>query len=75
VKDWSLDAMQYFVHHPNGTPPRLMGEKNGIRFSIQHDSPIEKVQLYKEEIHNLYCRNGCPFFPFYPKSFLPLLML
>lgn len=55
VKDWSLDAMRYIVHHPKGTPPRLMGEKDGIRFSLQHDNSVEKVQLYKEEIHNLYC--------------------
>lgn len=55
IKDWDLDAMRYYVHHSQGHSPRLMAEKDGKIFSKQQDNPIERVQLYKEEIHNLYC--------------------
>ena len=55
IKDWDLAAMRYFVTQSNGSPPRLMAEKDGKTFSIQPENPVERVQLYKEEIHNLYC--------------------
>jgi hypothetical protein len=55
IKDWNLDAMKYFVGDRPGHTPCLMAEKDGTTFSIQAENPVERVQLYKEEIHNLYC--------------------
>jgi hypothetical protein len=55
IKDWDLDAMRYFVKHCPGSSPRLMAEKDGQTFSLQPNNPVERIQLYKEEIHNLYC--------------------
>ena len=52
VKDWDLDAMEYSFE---GNPPTLHAVSDGKRFSKQAENPLEKVILYKEEIHNLYC--------------------
>lgn len=50
VKDWDLDAMEYFVRRRE-----LWARKDGREFSREVDNPIRKVQLYREEIYNLYC--------------------
>lgn len=55
VKDWNLQAMSYNVQERDGKSPILLGEKNGKKFSLQHQNPIEKIYRYKEEIHELYC--------------------
>lgn len=55
VKDWNLQAMKYEVIGRTGKAPVLIGEKDGKRFSLQTENPIEKVYRYKQEIHDLYC--------------------
>lgn len=55
VKDWNLDAMHYEVIEREGKAPVLIGEKDGERFSLQNQNPIEKIRRYKEELHELYC--------------------
>ncbi|MCX5890553.1 MAG: AAA family ATPase [Deltaproteobacteria bacterium] len=55
VKDWDLNALDYFIDIPDGRPPRLMGRRDGKTFSRQKDNPIDKVCMYKQEIFNLYC--------------------
>lgn len=55
VKDWNLNAMNYYMHCDHVRPPQLMGQKDGISFSLQKENPIEKVIRYKKEIHGLYC--------------------
>ncbi len=55
IKDWNLQAMKYSVVQRNGKSPELWGEKDGKKFSLQHQNPIEKVYRYKQEIHDLYC--------------------
>jgi hypothetical protein len=50
VKDWNLDAMRYFTKDG-----RLWAEKDGEEFCIQKDNPLTKVNLYKQEIYDLYC--------------------
>lgn len=55
VKDWNLDAMRYFVKQTSDTSSTLMAEKDGKTFSIESENPIRKIQLYKNEIFNLYC--------------------
>jgi hypothetical protein len=50
VKDWNLHAMHYFTKDEE-----LWAEKDGQEFCIQKDNPIPKVNLYKDEIFNLYC--------------------
>lgn len=55
VKDWDLDAMEYWVDERPGKPPILMGKKDGKVFSDQKNNPIEKIYLYKKEINDLYC--------------------
>ena len=55
IKDWDFDAMQYWVEGRSGRPPILLGRKDGKRFSLQSQNPIEKVYRYKQELHELYC--------------------
>ena len=55
VKDWNLSAMHYGIDERNGKPPLLWAEKDGKRFSLQKDNPVEKVHLYRNEIFELYC--------------------
>ena len=55
VKDWDLDAMDYFVQEGGGQAPRLMGCRRGRTFSLAKQDPVAKISLYKEEIFNLYC--------------------
>lgn len=55
VKDWNLQAMTYEVKERTGKAPVLLAEKDGKRFSLQKENPIEKVYRYKQEIHELYC--------------------
>ena len=55
VKDWNLAAMHYEVIERDGKSPVLIGEKDGKRFSLQNQNPIEKIRRYKEELHELYC--------------------
>lgn len=50
VKDWNLEAMQYFVKGEE-----LWAGKDGKEFCIQKDNPVMKVNLYKSEIYDLYC--------------------
>ena len=54
VKDWNLDALHYSCEWSNDKP-RLMAS-NGIKtFSKEKDNPVTKIELYKDEIFNLYC--------------------
>lgn len=55
VKDWNLDAMHYWVEERQSASPILLAQKDGLRFSLQSENPVEKVYRYKEEIFNLYC--------------------
>ena len=55
VKDWNLQAMQYSVQERLGKAPLLLAEKDGKKFSIQSQNPIEKIYRYKHEIYELYC--------------------
>jgi hypothetical protein len=55
VKDWNLDAMNYWVEKRENSAPILFAEKDGTRFSLQAENPVEKVYRYKQEIFNLYC--------------------
>ena len=48
VKDWNLSAMHYEVIERDRKSPVLMGEKDGKRFSLQNQNPVEKVRRYKE---------------------------
>lgn len=53
VKDWNLDAMQYFV--PDTIPPELHAKKDGRAFSHQAENPVSKVNYYRDAIYKLYC--------------------
>ncbi|TBW08083.1 DNA helicase [Azotobacter chroococcum] len=55
VKDWNLGAMRYFTKADAWGNPALWAEKDGEKFCIQKDNPITKVDLYKQEIYDLYC--------------------
>lgn len=55
VKDWDLSRMDYFVKLDGQSgAPKLMARKDGKEFSIEKHNPVRKIQLYKEEIYNLY---------------------
>ena len=53
VKDWNFRSMDYFVQTGSG-PPKLMGRKDGKEFSLAAQDPVAKIDLYKEEIYDLY---------------------
>ena len=55
VKDWDLDAMEYWVEERPDKSPILLAKKDGKRFSLQTQNPIEKVLRYKQELFELYC--------------------
>lgn len=55
VKDWDLGAMDYWVEERAHKAPVLLARKDGKRFSIQYQNPVEKIFRYKQEIHELYC--------------------
>jgi hypothetical protein len=55
VKDWNLSAMRYGVDKREGKPPLLWAESDGKRFSLQPQNPVEKIQVYRNEIFNIYC--------------------
>ena len=55
VKDWNLNAMKYWVEERDGSSPKLMANDGVKSFSIQDQNPIDKINLYKQEIHELYC--------------------
>lgn len=56
VKDWDLDAMNYWLEdRGNEKSPLLLASKGGKSFSLQKENPIEQIHKYKEEIFNLYC--------------------
>ena len=55
VKDWDLGAMEYWVEGRPGKSPILLAKKDGKRFSLQSQNPVEKVFRYKQELHELYC--------------------
>ncbi len=55
VKDWDLDAMSYHVEKQRDGPPILKATKNGKKFQLKNENPIDKVQQYKREIYDLYC--------------------
>lgn len=57
VKDWNLSAMDYSWENARGTSvsTSLMASKDGKKFRIEN--PIDKLNLYKDELLNLYCPN------------------
>ena len=55
VKDWDLSAMRYGVDEREGKPPLLWAESDGKRFSLQPQNPVEKIQVYRNEIFSIYC--------------------
>lgn len=55
VKDWDLDAMEYFVEMKAKTGPKLMARRDVKSFLIERQNPVTKIDLYKEEIYALYC--------------------
>lgn len=55
VKDWNLDAMEYFVEEKTASGPKLMARKDGKQFLIEKQNPVPKIDLYKNEIYTLYC--------------------
>ena len=44
VKDWSLQAMEYFVKD-TGRGPKLMGRRGGKEFSLSANDPVAKIDL------------------------------
>ena len=56
VKDWNLEAMQYYAKKGGAGRYILMArDKNGKEFSREAANPINKILLYKEELFRLYC--------------------
>jgi len=53
VKDWDLEAMEYLLERSKHGIPHLFGKRNGKKFRLEN--PVDKLILYKQEIHDLYC--------------------
>jgi hypothetical protein len=54
VKDWDLTALQYDLRCRPGFDPVLYASSAGRWFRVR-DNPVEKSQLYKEALLELYC--------------------
>lgn len=55
VKDWNLNAMQYFTRKEKFGDYSLWAAKDGREFKIEKQNPVAKVARYKKEIFDLYC--------------------
>lgn len=55
IKDWNLDAMEYFPKRVNQHRVELWAKKDGRVFSYERSNPFAAVARYKEQIYNLYC--------------------
>ena len=55
IKDWDLDAMNYFPRRRRGRNILMARDKNGKEFSREADNPINKILLYERELFELYC--------------------
>lgn len=55
VKDWDLSAMRYFYKNVPGRAPMLFGDDGRKQFSLEKINPVARINLYREEIFNLYC--------------------
>ena len=56
VKDWDLNALEYFVDYAGAGEARLMARQpSGETFMLRGDNPVNKIRLYKDELFNLYC--------------------
>lgn len=55
VKDWNLDAMEYFPKKINSHRTELWARKDGLDFSHERSNPFSAIARYKERIYNLYC--------------------
>ncbi len=57
IKDWDLDAMDYWVEERGGKAPKLYAQKkdHSKAFSLQNHNPIEKLYQYKQELYDIYC--------------------
>lgn len=53
VKDWNLDAMDYFVKSRDNGHHELCARKDGQWFPIPN--PFTTIRKYKREIFNIYC--------------------
>ena len=53
VKDWNLDAMDYFVESRDNGHHELRARKDGQDFPIPN--PFATIRKYKREIFNIYC--------------------
>lgn len=53
VKDWSFRGVDYYIKE-GAAGPKLMGRRNGRDFSLAHQDPVAKIDLYKQELYGLY---------------------
>lgn len=55
IKDWNLDAVEYYPKRVNQHRVELWAKKDGRVFSHERSNPFAAVARYKERIYNLYC--------------------
>lgn len=56
IKDWDLSALQYYPDtDPSGRRILMARDKDGKIFSRESDNPVRKIDLYKQELFELYC--------------------
>lgn len=53
VKDWNLNAMDYFVKSRDNGHHELCARRDGQEFAIPN--PFATIRKYKREIFNIYC--------------------
>jgi len=55
VKDWNLDAMEYYRQRESSGRELLFANDGKRRFSVQNKNPATQVNRYRKEISELYC--------------------
>jgi hypothetical protein len=53
VKDWTFRGVDYYIK-TSSRSPKLMGRRDGKEFSLAHQDPVAKIDLYKQELYGLY---------------------
>jgi hypothetical protein len=55
IKDWDLEALHYYSESAkNGGRTLVARDRDRHTFRVR-DNPVDKIQLYKKEIFDLYC--------------------
>lgn len=55
IKDWNLNAISYWVEPDPATGQPRLKARNSDGRTFSPENPVDRIRLYKSEIHSLYC--------------------